>query len=73
MKMLNIALIAGTLVTGAAAPALADDTASNSPTYRDQLEMLWISTGDPTYARLLRQYDMQAEGVRPGSDYRPGY
>jgi hypothetical protein len=73
MKMLNVALIAGVLATGAVAPALADDTTSSSPTYRDQLEMLWISTGDPTYARLMRQYDAQAAGIRPGEDYQPGY
>lgn len=49
MKSLSIALIAATLVAGAA-PALASDT--DSPSYKDQMTNLWIATKDPLYARL---------------------
>lgn len=67
MKKLTMALIAGTLATGAVAPALAD-----SPTYRQQLENLLITTGDPTYAHLLSQYDMRSGGGQPGWDQPSG-
>jgi hypothetical protein len=49
MKTLSIALIAATLVAGAA-PAFADG--ADAPSYKDQMTNLWVATQDPTYARL---------------------
>lgn len=50
MKTLSVALVAATLLAGAA-PAFAGAD-SDSMTYKEQMTNLWISTGDATYAKL---------------------
>ena len=62
MKFVKTALIASVLAASAVAPAFArgDDSADGS--FRDQIESRYVLTGDPTYAQILRQMDMQQNG-----------
>jgi hypothetical protein len=64
MKLIKMALIAGALAAGTVAPALAGGSASDAEGdfYRNQIENLYLLTGDPTYAQILRQMDMQQNG-----------
>jgi Spy/CpxP family protein refolding chaperone len=48
MKTLNIVLFAASLLA-VSAPAMAND--DDSPSYKEQMTNLWISTGDANFAR----------------------
>lgn len=58
MKILHVAMIAAGLTAAGVGTAAAE----NASTERERLEMLWVATGDPTYARLIHQIDRQAQG-----------
>lgn len=57
MKILHVAMIAAGLTAAGVGTAAAE----NQSTERERLEMLWVATGDPTYAHLIRQMDQQTE------------
>jgi Spy/CpxP family protein refolding chaperone len=48
MKTLNIVLFAASLLA-VSAPAMAND--DDSPSYKEQMTNMWISTGDANFAR----------------------
>lgn len=57
MKTLSIALVAATLVAGSV-PAFAGND-SDSPTFKEQMTNLYVTTGDATYARLAGLTEQQ--------------
>lgn len=62
MKMLHVAMIAAGLTAASAGTAAAYDTSDESSSNeRGRLEILWMATGDPTYAYLIRQIDQQSQ------------
>lgn len=63
MKILHVAMVAA----GLTAAGIGVANAENNSSPRERLEMLWIATGDPTYARLIHQMDQQGN-TQPGSE-----
>lgn len=67
MKTVVMSVLAGALFAGASVSAFADNSNNDSPTYKQQMEMLWISTGDATYARLAGLSDAQIAAAQQPS------
>lgn len=62
MKFIKTVLIAGALAAATVAPAMARSDDDSTDAYRNRIESLYVATGDPTYAQILRQMDMQQNG-----------